>query len=427
MDASVEPPAKDSGAPLPDPGTPGPPPAPSSGKFVIDSLTGELTKHEVDTFISVASAISIPTTQSAGGSHNDLADGGGGTQLEAINLLCEATGDIPALANEHVWLLDLAIKWSDVWLSHRNDQPLGEKRVMWTGQVDPIWPPNPAPSKYAASEVGETVGILAFTALNILRTPAIANHTVPDGDPNHYGATYGARAKTYVSMLEFTMDKFFNAYFVDRTNFVIRHPVNQPEYETYSANNVNAWNREMMFLHAWQQLGQIHDLLGDDPAKADMYKKICVNTVAEFVKNAVPTMAPDGTPVYDWGYGNYGDWMHGSLHGEQLGIHAQYDIWGLTRTYRAGYSSTTPEQMKRFADTVAHEIYISPGTYAGTVNRSGARTYNFLPAGFMYLALYNHDVYKQAADADMKSGKQAGSADVEVSILWVKHQLAKSP
>jgi hypothetical protein len=228
--------------------------------------------------------------------------------------------------------------------------------------------------------------------------------------------------KTYVAMLELSMDNFFNSNFLNQTTLTIQHP-NNPAYNALSSNNVNAWNREMMFLHAWTTLAQLHKVLGDDPSKQAMYEGVTRNTVNVFVMNAMPKTAPDGTPVYDWGYGNYGDWT-GSLTGEDTIIHAQYDIWGLTRAYRAGYTSATPQQMKTYADTVVHEMAVSPGVYAGTVDRVGnAATYRYLPAGFMYLAPYTSGLFVPAATADIQSGPQKNNPAVTASILWAKHVL----
>jgi hypothetical protein len=42
----------------------------AQAQHVIDSLDGEVTKHEVDTFISGVAATTIPTSQWAGGTHN---------------------------------------------------------------------------------------------------------------------------------------------------------------------------------------------------------------------------------------------------------------------------------------------------------------------------------------------------------------------
>jgi hypothetical protein len=398
----------------------------TTGPLVIDSLDCDVTAHEVDAFLSVVSEATIPTSQYPNGVHNFLADGAGGTTLEAVNRLYEITGDIPALAAQHAKLLDLAIAWSDAWLSHRNDLALGEKRVMWTGKVEPVWPPDAPPSTYAGCEVGETVGILAYTALDIVRTPAIANSTVPDGDPNGYGATYLARAKTYVAMLEQSMDAFFAPNFLDATTLTIHHPASAA-YAALPKNNVNAWNREMMFLHAWQTLAQVHGVLGDDPTKQATYETIVRSTVDLFVKNAQPAKAPDGTAVYDWGYGNSGDQV-GYLTGEQIDIHAEYDIWGLTRAYAAGLTSATAQEMALYAATVVHEIAISPGVYASYVDRCcSTATLNFLPEGFMLLVPFDASIYRPAATADIKSGRQKSSPALTVSILWAKHALAKGP
>src|SRR5579883_2740681 len=189
----------------------------ANAQYVIDSLDGDVTQHEVDVFLSTASATPIPVSHWAVGtpSHNQLAYFAGGA-LEAINDMYVLTGDL-GMNTEHAQLLNLAIKWNDAWLIHRNDMPLGEHRVMWTGNADPIWPPNPPThvhAQYVGSETGDTVGHLAYTLLNIARTPSIWNKVVPDGDPNHFGATYRERAKTYETMLEFSMSNYFNKYFI---------------------------------------------------------------------------------------------------------------------------------------------------------------------------------------------------------------------
>src|SRR5215472_3493223 len=115
----------------------------SQAQLVIDSLDGEVTQNEVDTFISVVSAMPIPTSQwTETITHNQWADGKGGMTLEAINYWYVVTGDIPSLSIEHNQLLNRAIGWTDAWLIHRNDLPMGEGRVMWTGNVEPVWPPN---------------------------------------------------------------------------------------------------------------------------------------------------------------------------------------------------------------------------------------------------------------------------------------------
>jgi len=399
-------------------------------QIAIDSLDGEVTQHEVDTFISTVSATTIPTSEwTATITHNQLADGNGGQTLEAINYMYQITGDIPSLSTEHMQLLNLAIAWNDAWLTHRNDLPLGEGRVMWTGNIEPVWPPNcptcTSPTYYE-SEVGDTIGHMAFTAYNILNSPSIWNNTVPDGDPNGFGATYLARAKTYVSMLEFSMSNSFTKYYIDPNTLLIMRPSTSLGYQS-SFHNVNAWNVQMMLLNAYWRLAQCHVILGDNPSLAAMYKTIVQKSTDMFVQNVQPLTAPDGTAVYDWGYCNFGD-CTGHLTGEQIGVHGAYDMWGLTRAYSTGYSTVpTAAQVKTYADTVVHEITLSidsagAATYASFNDRCcSTATYNYLPSGFVFLTPYNTDIYKPFANADINSGRQANSPGLTSDILWAKH------
>jgi len=399
-------------------------------QLVIDSLDGDVTQNEVDTFINVVSATSIPTAQwTATVTHNQLADGNGGQTLEGINDMYVVTADNPDLSAEHNQLLNLAIQWTDTWLVNRNDMPLGEGRVMWTGNVEPVWPPNcPTCSgpTYYESEVGDTIGHMAYTAYNILNTSSIWNDTVPDGDPNNFGTTYLARAQTYVSMLEFSMSNSFTPYFIDPNTLLISRPSTSQGYLS-SFHNVNAWNVQFMLLNAYWRLAQCHGILGDAPDLAAMYQAIVQNSTDMFVQNAISTTAPDGTPVYDWGYGNFGD-VQNRLTGEQIGVHGQYDMWGLTRAYSTGYTGATADQMQTYADTVVHEITLSidpstgAATYAGFNDRCcSTQTYNYLPTGFIFLTPYNTDIYRPAANADISSGRQQKSPGLTAGVLWAKH------
>lgn len=390
-------------------------------QYVIDSLDGEVTQNEVDTFINNVSALPIPTIEDPGTSHNYLADGPGGVTLEAMNDLYVITGDIPSMGAEHAQLLNLAIRWTDTWLIHRNDLPLGEHRVMWTGKIEPVWPPNCSTCSnptYYESEVGDTIGHMGYTAYNILNTPSIWNDTVPDGDPNHFGATYLARAKTYVTMLEFSMSNSFTKYFIDPNTLLIKRPSTSLGYQS-GFHNVNAWNVEMMLLNAYQRLAQCHVILADNPSLVTMYKTIVKNTTNMFVKNGLPYAAPDGTTVFNWGYCNFGD-CTGRATGEDVG-HGQYDMWGLTRAYPAGYTDATTQQMKTYADTVVHEIAGGPNVYFTRVDRSGGTTQNYLLPGWFFLTPYNNAIYKPIANAAIASGRQQGSTIMTSGILWMKH------
>ena len=220
------------------------------------------------------------------------------------------------------------------------------------------------------------------------------------------------------------MDAFFNPNFLDPTNLTILRPSAAAFNAITPRENVNAWNREMMFLHAWETLSLVHAVLGDDPTKQAMYETITRHTVNPFLTNAQPLTAPDGTPVYDWGYGNTGDELN-DLTGEQINVHAEYDIWGLTRAYAVGDTDATALQMAKYAATVVHEIAISPGVYASYVNRCcTTATLDFLPAGFMMLVPFDSAIYRPAATADIESGRQKSDPSLTVGILWAKHELA---
>jgi hypothetical protein len=441
-DAAPLAPTTDAATPAPDatslpdaasaPGTDTTDPAPpASGPFLVAGLNGDVTAAELDAFIQGVSSRSIPTAmwnENDTGSHNILSEfGGGGAYLEAINLVYEIARD-GKWATQQRKLLDLAIRWNDAWLIHRNDLPLGEHRVMWTGKVEPIWPPNhpmDPEAAYAASETADTVGILAYTALNIAGTPALANMPVSDGDPNHLGATYLARAHTYLAMLEVPMDEFFIPNFLDTATLTIHHP-SAPAYAIPGtpggSQNVNAWNRMMLFMHAFQTLGQIHHLIGDDARKDTMYRAVVQNTVDLFVKNAVPHPASDGTQVYDWGYGNFGDIIN-HLSNEDLS-HGQIDILGLTRAQRAGFT-VSGAQMKTYADTVLHELRLAPNKYASSVNSAKATgTHTTLPRGWLTLSPYQPDLLKAVAGDILTNGVQARDGTVAAYVLWAKHRAA---
>ena len=416
----------------PDTGTADGAPPVASGTFLVEGLDGDVTAAELDALIKGLSAVTIPTSMynpSDPASHNALCEFGRGSNLEAMNLVYEVTreGGFPKQQRQ---LLDLAIRWSDLWLIHRNDLPLGEHRVMWTGKVDPIWPPNhpmDMEAAYAASETADTAGILAHTALNIVNTPALAGERVTDGDPNHLGATYLERARTYVAMLEVSMDKFFIPNFLDTKTLTIHHP-SAPGYNNIpgtpgGSQNVNAWNRMMFFMHAFQLLGEIHHRLGDDARKDTMYRTVAENTVNAFVKNAVPHPAADGTTVYDWGYGNFGDIIN-HLSNEDFS-HGQIDVLGLTRAQRSGYTSATAAQMKTYADTVLHEIRIAPNQYASTVNRAKApETKTNYPRGWLTLSPYHPDFLRAVGGDMLARNVHAKDGATTAYLLWAKHRAA---
>ena len=403
-----------------------------AAQYSIDGLQGDVTQHEVDVFISNIQNVSIPLSEwncfGNSNTHNCLADGTGGMDLEAINVMYEVAKDNPSLASEQTQLLKLAIEWTEAWLTHRNDLPLGDGRLMWTGNIEPVWPPQPPNSSgatYYESEVGDTIEHMGYTALNILQTPSIWSTTVPDGDPNGFGTTYLDRAITYVTMLDFSLDNAFTPWFIDPSTFLIHRPSLASGYLS-SFHNVNAWNVQMMLIGAYWRLEHCHQILGDDPNRAAEYANIVQASSNLFVQNALSHTAPDGTPDYDWGYCNFGDCRNRTT-GEDFG-HGQYDIWGLTRSYSTGDVNATVSQMQTYAATLTHDLTLSidpstgAATYASHVDECCAtNTYNYPLDAWLFLVPFDTSAYLPGANADIVSRRLAGSAMITAGVLWSKH------
>src|SRR5207248_3247072 len=157
------------------------------------------------------------------------------------------------------------------FMQYRNDQPLGEHRVMWDGTVASVWPPeaptDPNPG-YAGSESCQVGGHIAYCAWLILNHPSIWNSTVPDGNPNGYGATDKARAQKYVSLLDGGMSSYYTKWFVTSSH-TLQWPVDSRWGTGSGGDNPGTavpWNQQMMFCKAYQYLALCHDILGDNPS-----------------------------------------------------------------------------------------------------------------------------------------------------------------
>jgi hypothetical protein len=343
---------------------------------VVDSTTGDVDQNEVDTFISFmtnaggVNANAVFPTNALG---DNIAYGTPGLNLEAINYMYRITGDLmvnnPSMSTEQMQLMNLAIAWSERFILLRNDQPLGNHVVMWTGNVDHVWQTyatGTAEAGYAGSENGDTAGHILFTALNILQTPSIWNNTVPDGNPNGFGVTYLQRAQTYIAMMEDTTQNYFTKYFIDpATNRIV--PPTSPAWTVFN-ENMDAWNRQFLLTNDYLRLAQCHAILGDNPTLQALYTNIVKVSTDAYVANAIPVTAtqtvsplfPPSEAVYDSGYGNMGD-VTGQTTGNSSS-HTSYEMQGLARTYEAGpaYTSASLMNMERYANTIEYAMFDYP-------------------------------------------------------------------
>jgi hypothetical protein len=190
--------------------------------IAIDSISGPVTAHEIDSFKEFMRTRSPGTTSWGGsGAHNALADGVPGRDVEALGLMFEATGDRE--------ILDRMVFFVDAFITMRNDPVTG--RIMWTGRREPIWVPTAPDSLhpgYAASEAADTVAHIAYAAKLIAQNRRLWDLTVPGGDPHGLGATYLQRARTYLQRCDQSMDEYFAKWFVEAGTNLIREPKDNP-------------------------------------------------------------------------------------------------------------------------------------------------------------------------------------------------------
>ncbi|MDR3724898.1 MAG: MBG domain-containing protein [Terracidiphilus sp.] len=345
--------------------------------LVVDSTAGDVDRNEVDTFISFmtnAGGVNANAVLPNNALGDNLAYGTPGLNLEAINDMYRITGDMminnPSMSVEQMQLMNLAILWSERFIQLRNDQPLGNHLVMWTGNVDPVWQTyatGTANAGYAGSENGDTAGHILYTALNILQTPSIWNNTVPDGNPNGFGVTYLQRAQTYIAMMEVTTQSYFTKYFINPTTYQIVPPTS-PAWTVFN-ENMDAWNRQFLLTNGYLRLAQCHAILNDNPTLQTLYTNIVKTSTNAYIANAIPVTAtqtvsslfPSAEAVYDSGYGNMGD-VSGQVTGNSSS-HTSYEFQGLARTYEAGpqYSSATLMNMERYANTIEYAMFNYPG------------------------------------------------------------------
>jgi MYXO-CTERM domain-containing protein len=372
--------------------------------FVIDSLDGDITPNEVSSFAAAAAGLPIATSNLG----NAMADHGSGPNVEGMRKMYEATGDVA--------ILNVLVKTIDAFVAYKNDEPLGEHRIMWDGNVDPIWPSQAAPNLYAGAESGQVAGHIAYCAYLILETPSLWNQTVPDGDPHGYGVTYLARAKAYLAKVDDSLARYFTPWFVDPATHRIREPTD-PRWTACCRNADTAWNRQMMYTLPYLFSARSHDLLGDNPNVLAEYKDIAAQFATWFVASG-SYYTSGGRKVVKWYYQIPND-----THIENIG-HAQHDVVGLVQTYEAGYTGLAFNQIQPYADTTQFVINLgSTDNWAGNVDGTGTAMAS-LKTDFIFLAKWNSALYKMVAQSNIDANQiNAGGEKCKNTgyILSMKH------
>ena len=390
----------------------------SAQSLAIESLSGPVTRGEVDAFKTFMRAQRPPITPWQGPGHNAWSFGSGGRNLEAMGLMIEATGDRE--------LLDLLITWSDECISQRNDLLPPEKgggRIMWTGRVEKVWCPE-APTHqnalYAGCETEDAIAHFVYCAKLILKRPELWSTAVPDRDPRGYGVTYLDRARHIIAIADEANDEYFVKWFVQEGTHLIRDPQNQPAWARIH-NNVDSINRQMMFDGGYQRLAECHEILGDAPHRVKRYDAIVKASVAECLQG-VMTFQPGavkGHPVYNW---HYFPWSVDRTKSESTG-HAAYDILGFHRAWtRPAYGVATADVVP-LANTLVHVIAKGPGAFAATVDGKGP-TANYVLGEWMLCADWDPAAYELVANAAIASRRYANNANLTAYILWMKQRRA---
>ncbi|HXF10901.1 MAG TPA: hypothetical protein VN625_08960, partial [Desulfuromonadaceae bacterium] len=380
----------------------------NAASMAIDSLTGPVTQNEVNSFKAYMATQVPPATPWGGGagSHNAWADGPGGNNLEAMGLMYEITGDTTILTN--------LIGWTDRCVSERNDllpASAGGQRVMWTGTISKVWVPNDPTSSsatYAGGENGDTKAHIAYTALLILQMPSLWNQSVPDGDPFGYGATYLARAKTYVLRCDEGHDDYDHIFYTS-TN-TVRNPPGWPSgFHTMEANNI-----QMMLLGYLERIAQCHEILNDNNAsRIAKYDTIVKTASTECINGMKHSSTVNGDTVYKWGY-----YPWSTSFNESVG-HAAYDMVGVYRAFNRSSYGFKLSSLKPFGNAVVDVMNVATNDFSGNVDGSGT-TQNYMQAQWLLLGDWVPSVYDVIATADRASTRYKTTTLMEATILWMK-------
>ena len=384
----------------------------------ISSLSGAVTTNDINSFITYMAAQTPPQTpwgalNGTNGDHNLWADGTGGRDMEAMGEMYEVSTNIT--------ILDQMISWADTCVSQRNDLMSavdGGQRVMWTGLIDEVWCPNEpsnADAEYAGCENEDAEGHLAFCAKLILGQPSLWSTTVPDGDPFGYGATYYQRATNYLWRCDQANDEYSLKWFIQTGTDLIVAPTNAA-WVAFN-ENVNANNRQMMFLSGFQRLAEAHEILGDNPGRVAQYDAIVKAVIDECLGGMTnyDKYTANGQTVYDWGY------YPTNNAPESVEIHGEYDMLGVYRAYNRTNYGLTLTPLVPFANTMVDVIYLGTNTFAGNVDGSGG-VQSPIYSGWLFTADWNPQVYPVVAGSCYTNGWYTSRPDIDAAILWMKNR-----
>lgn len=376
-------------------------------EMLVEGLDGPVTAKEIAAFKAYMQAQPLPTDNN----HNAMVYGTAGAAVEALGTMFNVTHDRA--------ILDRMIEYTDAMLAARNDPDKG--RVIWTGQRELVWP-NKAltdgDARYSGTENGDVMAHIAYAAKLMLRELELTDAKVASGDRYGFGATYGKRARRYVSELDRTADTFLLKWFVEPKTLAYRWPTSDrygtlgPRYDKSRGKGI-PWNQQMMMNGAFQRLAECHELLQDDTARVLNYDAIVKASCSAFLAN-VKRYQVNGADCYKWSYASDDP----ALEYIEDTAHAGYDIL-ICRAYLSGRYGLAPDAMRPFASTLRYVIARGPHQFAERVDGSGdARSE--LGSTWLYLSLFDPKVFGLVAAADLERAKT--KPDIVARILWWKNR-----
>ncbi|MEV6235360.1 hypothetical protein [Lentzea sp. NPDC051838] len=380
----------------------GAPEARAATLMKVDDFELAVTQNEISSFKAHIAGLT-PAPDNVG---NDWAQGRSGEQVKAMGIVYEISKDTA--------ILDRMIGFCDAVLSQRNDlaaAPVGQYRL-WTGGIDPAWPNSRTAPIGTGGEQGDPIGHLGNCARLILETPALWSRTL--SDPFGHGATYLARARTFVAGGDRALDGHVLSRLLDLSRGNRQYFAADSAYQP---GNQVPWNQQMMFNYGFHNLAAAHRILGDAPARVTRYEAIVKASVDWFFATVTPVTSPAGRPAYSWGYGPTSGTREDNSHGS-------LDVAGLHRLYVSGRYGITAAMMTPLANTFCDIMTKSATKYSGKVDgtdgsgNSGPTTY--IRAGWLLLAEFRTDRHHAMMDADFDEGGTTGSIDQFSRLLLVK-------
>ena len=314
---------------------------------------GPLTKSEVDYFkayVSKTNKFPLPTSNI----NNQLVYGKQGIGAEGLAWMYKTTGDKE--------ILDVLIRHCDYMLNCRNDQQGGEKRILWTGRIEKCWPNKDKKEKeelvkYSASENGDVLGHIYFCAYLILLSPDLLDQQAPVSDKKNYidfGITYRDRAMKYIQMCDEVMDEFFVPRFVTDT-YTLNWP-DCPEWNWLGQAIGYRFpvNQQAMALNAFHKALECYGVLGINPEKQALYKKVVqvsIDGQAESLKPVKVTVNGETKNCYLWYY-------HMSGTNVEDFDHSSYTMLQYYKAYESDlFENVTLDKMQTFINTVKYIMW----------------------------------------------------------------------